>query len=295
MKIAFMVIAHTDADQLNNLVTRLAPNEFFESVFFIHVDAKTNIAQFERISDKDYVRFTHKRINVVRCGITQVEAALTIMDTVVACQEKFDRYVLITGQDYPIISNKELYERLSADIEYMRCYKVTGSAMNNKVRRYYFYNKYLVGTRFKDIARRGIQFLFRPFTKKDTVSINNLECSVYYSSAYFAVGYDLFCELYKKGKNKEYFKYFKTAITSDEMYFATIAANSCFRDKLEIVDNPSHTLLDNSAITYFDYQDRPITFTESDYDRLCASGKMFARKFSSIESKGLINKLNTKG
>lgn len=295
MKIAFMVIAHTDAAQLNNLVTRLAPNEFFESKCFIHVDAKSNITPFESIAKKNYVQFTDTRINVVRCGISQVEAALTLMDTVIACKETFDRYVLITGQDYPVMSNKELCEKLAGDIEYMRCYKVTGSAMNNKVRRYYFYNKLFVGSRFKDIARRGIQLLCRSFAKKDIVTINNIECNVYYSSAYFAVSHGLFCELYEKGHNKKYFKYFKTAITSDEMYFATIAANSCFRNLLEIVDNSSHTLLDNSAITYFDYQDRPITFTLRDYDRIVASGRMFARKFSSVDSSELIYKLNEKG
>ena len=182
------------------------------------------------------------------------------MNSIVESGERFDRYVLITGQDYPVISNKELSQRLSDDTEYMRCYKVTGSTMNIKVRRYYFYNKFLVGTKAKDFIRRIIQFLHRPFSKKDTVIIQGQECNIFYSSAYFAVTHNMFVELCKKGNSIEYYKYFKTSITSDEMYFATIAANSMLKDKLEINNNISHNLLDNSAITYFDYRDRPYSF-----------------------------------
>lgn len=294
MKIAFMVISHTDAEQLNNLVTRLAPNEFFESKLFIHIDAKADIAQFESVALRNYVQLTHKRINVVRCGISQVDAALELIRTVLQTQERFDRYVLITGQDYPIITNRELAERLARDCEYMRAYKVTGNAMNNKVCRYYFYNKFLVGSKFKDLLRRSIQSVSRILSKKDTIEFDGNTWNIYYSSAYFAVSYGLLCDLYEKGCNEKYYKYFKTAICSDEMFFVTIAANGSFRSKLEIIDNPSHTLLDNSAITYFDYQDRPVVLTEQDYDKIVASGKMFARKFSSSDSVALMNLLNKK-
>ena len=80
---------------------------------------------------------------------------------------------------------------------------------------------------------------------------------MYFSSAYFAVSYGLLKELYEKGSVKSYYKYFKNAICTDEMYFITIAANGPYRSKLESIDNVSHTLLDNSAITCFDYRERP--------------------------------------
>ena len=43
MKIAFMVIAHTDPDQLINLVNRLSPNQYFDSKIFIHLDLKADM------------------------------------------------------------------------------------------------------------------------------------------------------------------------------------------------------------------------------------------------------------
>ncbi len=293
MRIAFMVAAHTDAKQLENLVNRLAPNEFFDSRIFLHIDAKSDIELFKSSIQKDYVQLTEKRIDVVRCGITQVDAGLELIKAAIASAPKFDRYVMITGQDYPIVSNKKIKEVLSQDCELMRGYKVTGTSMNAKVRKYYFYNKGLTGSKIKELFRRFIQLVCKPFSKDDTVDFNGKKWDIYYSSAYFAVSYGLLCELYEKGNEKDYYNYFKTAICMDEMYFITIAANGQYRDKLEVVDNQSHTLVDNSAITYFNYQNRPIVFTQEHYDELKKSGRIFSRKFSSKESHELIKLLET--
>ncbi len=292
MRIAFMVMAHTDAKQVKNLAIRLVPNRYFDSRIFLHIDAKASIEPFNEVIAEEHVRLTGKRINVVRCGVSQVEAALELMRTVLESGERFDRYVLITGQDYPVISNEELCKRLKQGIEFMRGYKVTGSSMNNKVRNYYFYNKTFTETAIGKLSRRFIQSLVKPFPKKDRIDFHGQKWDVHYSSAYFAVSHELLCELYEKGMDKGYFQYFKTAICSDEMYFITIAANGNFRNRLEMIDNPSHTLQDNSSITYFDYQNRPTVLTQKDYGKIISSGRMFARKFSSEESIGLINTLN---
>ena len=296
MKIAFMVMAHTDAAQLNNLVKRLSPNDFFDSHIFIHIDKKANISDFVSVTKYKYVTVISKRIDVTRCGISQVDASLELMKAALESGTEFDRYILITGQDYPIVSNEQIFNTLSQkEIEFMRGYKVTGTSMNKKVRKYYFYNKHLTGSPFWDLIRRLLQFIVSPISKKDTVEIDNNQWEIYYSSAYFAVSHSLFIELYSKGKNKKYYDYFKTAICSDEMYFITIAANSRFRDKLEAIDTDSHTLLDNSSITYFKYLNRPIELTENNYLELVDCGRMFARKFSSSYSTKLIELLEKEG
>lgn len=296
MKLAFMVMAHTDAAQLTNLVKRLSSNEYFDSHIFIHIDKKANISDFSVVTKFKHVTVISKRIDVIRCGISQVDASLELMKVSLQSGIEFDRYILITGQDYPIVSNEQIFKTLSQkEIEFMRGYKVTGTSMNIKVRRYYFYNRHLTGTKVSDFARRILQLVVSPFSKKDTVKINGADREIYYSSAYFAVSRPMLAELYEKGKDKKYYNYFKTAICSDEMYFITIAANSCFRDNLEAVDTDTHTLLGNSSITYFQYTNRPIEFTEENYTELVGCGKMFARKFSSVHSAKLIEMLDKEG
>lgn len=296
MKLAFMVMAHTDAAELTCLVKRLSPNEYFDSRIFIHIDKKANISDFSAVTEFEHVTVISKRIDVIRCGISQVDASLELMKAALQSGTEFDRYILITGQDYPIVSNEQLFKTLSQkETEFMRGYKVTGTSMNKKVCKYYFYNKHLSGNKVSDFIRRLLQLAVSPVSKKDTVIIDSTDCDIYYSSAYFAVSRPLLSELYSKGKNKKYYNYFKTAICSDEMYFITIAANGRFRDNLEAVDTDSHTLLDNSSITYFKYTNRPIEFTEENYSELVNSGKMFARKFSSLHSAKLIEMFDKEG
>ena len=296
MKLAFMVMAHTDAAQLTNLAKRLSPNEFFDSHVFIHIDKKANISDFKSVSEFEYVTVISERIDVIRCGISQVDAALELMKAALQSENDFDRYILITGQDYPIVGNEKILKTLSQkETEFMRGYKVTGTPMSKKVRRYYFYNKHLTGSKVSDFIRKLLQLLASPFSKKDMVKIDGNDCDIYYSSAYFAVSHPMLAELYGKGRNKEYYNYFKTAICSDEMYFITIAANSRFRGNLESIDTDLHTLLGNSSITYFRYTDRPIEFTEENYTEILGCGKLFARKFSSVRSAKLIEMLDKEG
>lgn len=292
MRIAFLIMAHCDPQQLERLVKRLNPNEFFDSTVFLHIDAKSDINLFKDAINYSYVKVTSSRVNVIRCGISQVLAELELMKSVLESGEEYDRCVLITGQDYPVMSNEKIFRILSQNQEYMRCYKVTGSGMNIKLKKYYFYNQYLTGTTLKNFVRKVIQTIMRPLSKKDTVVLQGAERPVYYSSAYFAVSLELLRELYEIGIQKKYFNYFKTAICADEMYFATIAANGKFKNKLQMIDNPSHNLLDNSAITFFDYQQRPITLTKGDYCKIKDSGRMFARKFASEESRELMDFLD---
>lgn len=61
MKLAFLISTHTDVSQLKRLVEALPDN----SVFFIHVDGKVDIAPFkEAFIGDERVVFIEHRVNV---------------------------------------------------------------------------------------------------------------------------------------------------------------------------------------------------------------------------------------
>ena len=98
-QIAFLISAHTDPQQLARLIRALPQ----EARFFVHVDKKANIREFEDavrgIAD---VSFTHERYNVMWGSFGQVRYQMALIRQALAEAPDAEYFFSLSGLDYPL-------------------------------------------------------------------------------------------------------------------------------------------------------------------------------------------------
>lgn len=112
MRIGYLILAHRYPEQLFRLIDRLNGEGIY---FFIHIDKKVSRSVYdlieEQLSDKENVRFI-KRFTCYWAGYGIMQATLQGINEVVDSQYKIDHLILLSGQDYPIKSNRYIREFL---------------------------------------------------------------------------------------------------------------------------------------------------------------------------------------
>lgn len=110
MRIAYLISAYKDSIHLERLISALSYS-VNDVHFFIHVDKKVNIAPFLQIAQRTNVHFTGRRFYVEWGGLSQVKYQVEMLRTALAYEKghpSFNRFVIITGQDYPLMSNEAI-------------------------------------------------------------------------------------------------------------------------------------------------------------------------------------------
>ena len=112
MKLAFLISTHTDIPQLRRLVEALPDN----SVFFIHVDKKVDIAPFKEafIGDERIVFIEH-RVDVKWGSINEVEYQMELVRAALNCGEDFSRLITLSGMDYPLWNKNRIIQFFEQD------------------------------------------------------------------------------------------------------------------------------------------------------------------------------------
>jgi hypothetical protein len=106
VRTAYLILAHHQPSHLKRLVAALSCNS---SAFFIHLDEKADASQFAELSSRQ-VQFTPKRIAVFWGDFSQVEAILVLIQTAMSHPSTFERFVLLSGVDYPLRSAVEIQD-----------------------------------------------------------------------------------------------------------------------------------------------------------------------------------------
>ena len=105
MKLAFLISTHTDVQQLQRLVCALPD----ESVFFLHVDKKSDINIFKlAFLDDGRMKFIDHRVNVRWGSINEVEYQMELVRAALEYGEQFERLITISGMDYPVWSKEQI-------------------------------------------------------------------------------------------------------------------------------------------------------------------------------------------
>ena len=114
MKLAFLISTHTDIPQLRRLVEALPGN----SVFFIHVDKKVDIAPFKEafIGDERIVFIEH-RVDVKWGSINEVEYQMELVRAALSSREDFSRLITLSGMDYPLWNKNRIIQFFEQDKE----------------------------------------------------------------------------------------------------------------------------------------------------------------------------------
>lgn len=113
MRIAYLILAHNNPAHLRRLIGRLrAP----ESRFFVHIDAKSDIAPFRALAGPD-TTLCERRVNGTWGDISLVDATLEALRCAAApgagIDGGFDYFVLLSGACYPLRTPADIADFLA--------------------------------------------------------------------------------------------------------------------------------------------------------------------------------------
>ena len=294
-KFAILILAHTDPVQLKRLVCAL-DYPLFD--IFIHFDKAKDIGDFnfnEYNLKHSELTIIPDRIRVNWGDISIVKATLNMYQTAFN-KNKYSRYITLSGLDYPILSNDEIYQQLSnPNIEFIMGSPLEPSKLHKVECFYYFHHKF-IGKIINLITTTLYRKLKICFGKSYIKTSKGEKWEFYFSPQWHALS-GAFVEYMLEflAENPYYYKHFRFTYAPDELLIPTLLFNSPFKNNALISNFPEGTHYNlNTSIHYLNYDYKVKVFDENDYETLIGSGKCFARKLSSNKSEKLIEMLNQK-
>ena len=272
-KIAFLISAYTEPESLHALVRKL--DEMLDADFFIHIDKKVAIEPFKTdLETMPNVFFIQNRVRVYWGGYSQVEMQLSLIKEMLCRDISYLRVVNLTGTDYPVVSNEELYERLSnTEIEYIAGFDVRNGNEEDRNRMAAKYSKF----HYMD-SNRIIHGVINRL-KIPRVAYKKCTIPIYFGSEYWALSFSCVKELYDayliNGQLQNLFRY---SFAPSEAWMHTMFFNSAWRKKAIWHSENDSDLINLSPITYFKYGYSVKILDENDYNDIITSERMFARK-----------------
>jgi len=126
MKFAYLINAHKNAKHVVRLIDRLNNDR---TDFVIHVSKTCEIGFWKEIKGltKSYQNvYFCKREKSIHAGFAIVQATINGMETLIKVGSKFDYFHLLSGQDYPIKKNEDIFDYFenNAGNEYMYYWKM---------------------------------------------------------------------------------------------------------------------------------------------------------------------------
>ena len=284
-KIAYLLMAHRDPQQIKRLVDSLADS----GDFFIHIDKKVDITPFNNLlASYSSVHFINKRIRVNWAGWSMTAVYLELLDAAFNNPNRYDRFVLLTGQDYPIMTNNAILNEFEnhKNTEYVMAYKISTSTLptdKNKVLKRWFFENPFDNNFLRRCWASAMYHIFTQHFPRKTILIplNGVWVEPYFGqmlSAFTRTGAELLLKTYHY--DIEYNKVMKHVHASVEEYWQTIIFNSELR-KNTIQNGEEHEVWKHfgfAPLHYHTYYDKCSEFDENDYQKIINSGYMFFRK-----------------
>lgn len=296
MNIAYLISAHTDAPQLARLIKALHAN----AEFFIHIDRKSDIAPFKEAISAPNVHFIEKRVDVRWGTLIEVEYQMALIRAAVEYPIYFDRIFFLSGMDYPLWSNEQISKWLEeqGDKEILQGICMNTAFIQGQQRKLYtlrrpmfrlFNNKW--NLRLSILSRKLLGAL--GFRKKLYFEVNGNTWNLYKGSAWWCISEELAAYVLKMYWDcPEIRRYFQDSFGQAETLIQTIAFNSPEWAPRCILSEGEYPGLDAlTPLHYIVYEPVIQVMEEKDLPALMQSGRMFARKFQSGKSEGVIRKL----
>ncbi len=280
MNTAYLILAHNTPEHLSRLISALRTDS---AHFFVHVDRKARLSDFTAASS-DRVHFTAKRVSVYWGDFRQVEAILVLTREALAHPANFDRFVLLSGADYPVRSAgyiERFFER-NSDKEFINVVPMS-DAMGKPMSR-------LTGYRLRPSTPRPIRAVQRlllmarvlPTERDYRTSFGGL--APYGGSTWWALSRAA-CQYVSDFaiRNPGFVEFHKHTRNPDESFFQTVLGNSEFRPR--IVRNLTYADWSGGGRSPANLTDRHLDFLASrprfrDDDQYGPGEILFARKFT---------------
>jgi Core-2/I-Branching enzyme len=278
MRIACIIMAHKDPQQIERLIKKFSNHPFD---FYIHLDKKIDKKPFAYLSTLPKAYFIEHRIRVRWASYSFLNAILHSLKEVMEKGISYDFLSLMSGQDYPIKPVTQFFSVLENNKgRNFISYEVDGKWWEHAISRIHKYHF----TNFGFWGKYKIQFFLNAVLPKRK----------------FPLPYQLFggpramcmtitpeCAAYLIdfiGKNKNLRRFIHFTWGPDEFVIPTLIMNSPFKDSV-INDN----------FYYIDWTKggaNPKILDVADYAQLVSSDKMMARKFDILQDKEVLDMLD---
>ncbi len=277
MKLAHLILTHTNPDQLLRLVRKLAHED---SDFYIHVDRKSDIKPFLPLLEIRNVFLIKNRVKVYWGGYSIVEATVSSFEEILATGIKYDYINLMSGQDYPIKSTQYIHEYFSDHpgkifMHYLSLTDEWHEAMP-RITQYHLVNYHIPAGRYR--IEQVMNLLLPPRKLPDGMVAMG-------RSQWFTATPDAIEYLLQYIREKTWIsRFFKLTWAPDEIIFQTILYNSPFRDKMV-----------NDNLLFLDWSRggaNPKQLNMNDAEQLSKSDKLFARKFNMDKDSKILDYLD---
>ncbi|MCD7973504.1 MAG: beta-1,6-N-acetylglucosaminyltransferase [Candidatus Azobacteroides sp.] len=278
MRIAVLILAHKNQQQLNLLIERLQPD--FD--IYIHLDKKSSLSSecWEKYGNV----FCYRKYNINWGSYNSILATLDLFRD--AARKNYDYYLHISGQDLPIKSNKEIITFLknNQDKSFMD-WHLLPAAMWGKSggfgRLIYFWEHNLENKWYNKGPKLMIR-LTREIQIRCGLKRKLPDMRFYGGSNWVNLNRDAVEYLIEYiNKNPSFLTIFKYSVNADEIWMQTILKQS---------DLP----FDSNYLRYVDWSDgpkSPRTLTMSELKKIKESDGLFARKFDEGVDKEIIYKI----
>lgn len=269
--IAYFILVHRFPEQFKRLFKALYHPE---NQYLIHLDKKASIEIYDDI--KDFLtHFANTHIleskNVVWGGYSMVQAELNGMSYLLKLNIHWDFFINLSGQDYPLKSQKIIREYLTKNkgnnfLKIADQLTERPETMNR------------IENHFTEITDGFSNTTHKRAYLKDVVP---------YIGGQWMILTRQCCEfICNSGEAKKFEDYYKNTLIADESFFQTVLMNTSFNGVL-IND-------DKRAIIWIpdgDIKLRPKTFTKEDIKYLLEGDNLFARKFDDNIDCNIINNI----
>ena len=269
--IAYFILVHRFPEQFKRLFKALYHPE---NHYLIHLDKKTGIGIYEDIEDflTDFPNtYILESENVIWGGYSMVQAELNGMKYLLKLNLAWDFFINLSGQDYPLKSQKIIREYLTKNqgsnfIKIANQVTARPETMNR-------IENYFVET---DNGFSGIPY--KRAYLKDVIP---------YIGGQWMILTRGCCEFICNSEEvKKFEDYYLNTFIADESFFQTVLMNTSFDG--ELINDDKRAII---WIPDGDIKLRPKTFTEDDIKFLLEGDNLFARKFDDNTDNNIIDSM----
>jgi hypothetical protein len=288
IRIAFLILAHRNADQIERLCLRLRPHNVF-----VHVDAQAADFPTNQLAELPGVTVVSPRRAVHWGDFSMVEATLTLLSAARAVGS-FDRYVLLSGECYPakpIAALEQAFET-NPRREWISLTPIAaGSHLETMTGRRWRMAP-LVGVRGLDAKLRGAWNKASKMLGRDLR--REIDTTPYFGSQWFALSARCVSMILKfVPAHPEFVRAYRSVYAPDEHFFQTIVGNSEFgASAIHVEDRGAATNQSAPLHQIAPSEDRYFGNSGKDFDLVVRTGKFFLRKVSLQRSGPLLDRID---
>lgn len=291
MKIAYLLLAHTDPRHFKNLIDAI----HYQADIFVHVDAKSNLEDFRRLSLPENVYFLQERVSISWAGISMIDATLQLIKVALNHPENYSHLVLISGLDYPIKNPEFIYQTFIKNpkrefIKFIDMRESPTHYMKQIDTKTFIEPLWETSNKFLKMGEKGLRRASQMLKLKNHW---NEQIVPYFGSQWWALTPNC-CQyiLDYLQEHPDYYQMNRQTFSPDEHFIHTLVGNSPFAENstgLQKFEGRGTWRLANLHLIHHSLSKY---YSLQDWDEIKASDKLFVRKVNSTVSQQLIEKLN---